>query len=150
MPVIVIILVIAGKYSIPVQTTFSGSDKRQPRERRQFENVFVGNGRHTVEIRQDKILHNARLTTDNDIAVYLHYCVTYLKDTKYRLRVFEKTNRKSKKSKIKLAINALKTLVAITIFTDLLVYVMLSCKDQNGKVSTCDTNYLSPWIFRAL
>ena len=109
--------------------------QKQSCERLQFMNDFFGNG-HTTQIAHDELIHNARVTTDSSIAVISYYQMIYHKDVKYRLRVFKQTQEKSGKSKRKMAIEAVKILVGIMTLTDSLAYVILACKDQNGKVST--------------
>ena len=105
----------------------------QSQERIKFENDFFANG-PPAQISHKQLIHNARVTTDSKMAA-LHYRMTYLKNVEYRLRVFKKTQQKLTKLKRKMATEALKFIVRTMILTDLLAYVMLACKDQNGKVS---------------
>ena len=113
----------------------------QPHDNLKFESDLFAHGL-PAQITRKQHIHKARVTTDTKMAVSLHYQVTYLKDVEYRLRVFKKIQHKLTKLNRKLATEAFKIIVGTMALTDLLVYIMLACKDQNGKVSTFSNWFL--------
>ena len=87
---------------------------------------------HTVKIKRNEILHNARVTADSKVPAIHHYQMTYQSNTYYKVK--KKIKDISKKSRDKSNMESFAFSICTVFLTAVLIHEMLIC-NTNGKVS---------------